>query len=164
MLEQFPPAVRGRAPEIKTHLVETKEPCGVRENDAARLHHPKNAPQTKLKLAEVLQSAWKQDTIVSLRGQNVLAMGNIAKERGVGAWFYVHAMDSSKIVTVPARVNVLVYLQDVAGNIGAMPLKKPVDIIPIDRRTAVPPEIVREWLYSPKISPPRKPSSFNYAA
>ena len=91
-------------------------------------------------------------------------MGNIAEKCGVGVWIYVHAMDNSKIVTVPARVSVTIDFQDVPGNGGAVPLEEPVNIIPIDWCTTIPSEIVREWLYSPEISPPWKPSSFNYAA
>ena len=89
-------------------------------------------------------------------------MGNIAKKRRVGVWIYVYAMDNSKIVTVPARVRVLIDFQNVPGNGGTVPLEEPVNIIPINWCTAIPPEVIREWLQSPEISPPWKPSSSNY--
>jgi hypothetical protein len=73
-------------------------------------------------------------------------------------------MDDAKIVAVPARVSVPIDFQDVPGNVGSMPLEEPVNIIPIDWCTTIPSEIVREWLNAPKISPPWKPSSSNYAA
>jgi hypothetical protein len=91
-------------------------------------------------------------------------MGNIAKKRRGGVWIYVQAVDNSKIVVVPARVDALVYLQDIARNIGPMPLKESINIIPVERCTTIPPEIVREWLYSPEISPRWKPSPFNNTA
>ena len=54
------------APEIKTHLVKTKESRCTRENHTAGLYHAKNVAETKLKFAEVLESAGKQETIVGL--------------------------------------------------------------------------------------------------
>jgi hypothetical protein len=90
----------------------------------------------------VLESAWKQETIVGLRRQNVLAMGNVAKKRRVGFWIYVYAMNNSKIVTVSVRVSVPIDFQDVPGNVDLMPLEEPVNIIPINWCTPIPPEIV----------------------
>ena len=61
---------------------------------------------------------------------------------GVGVWIYVHAMNNSKIVTIPVRVSVPIDFQDVPGNVGTMPLEEPVNIIPIDRCSTIPPEVV----------------------
>jgi hypothetical protein len=73
-------------------------------------------------------------------------------------------MGNAKIVTVPLCVSVPVNFQNVPGNGGTVPLEEPVNIIPIDWCTTIPPEVVREWLNSPEISPPWKPPSFNNTA
>ena len=91
-------------------------------------------------------------------------MGNVAKECRSGVWIYVHAMDNAKIVAIPARISVSIDFQNIPGNGGTVPLEEPVNIIPIDRCSTIPPEVVREWPNSPEISPPWKPPSFNNAA
>ena len=94
-LEQFAPTVRCRAPEIEPDLVDTKEPGAIGQNYASRLDHSKYIAKAKLKLAKMLQRAWKEYAVIGVGWQNAFAVGQIAKKRRFGFWLNVDAMDRS---------------------------------------------------------------------
>ncbi len=140
--QHFPPAVRCGPPEIKAYLVKAKEASGVREDYTARLYHAKNIPEAELEFAEVLKSAWKQDAVIGFRRQNTFAVGKIAKKRRFRRWRNVHAMNRSKVMTIPARVYIPIDFQDIARNVGTVPREEPINIIAINRCTTVPPKVI----------------------
>src|SRR5208283_4036588 len=85
-------------------------------------------------------------------------------KRGVRSRIDVNAVGRSKIVAIPMRVDALVNLQDISGAFDSVPFEKPVNIVPIDRRSSIPTEVIREGCYAPEISPPGKAPPLNDTA